>query len=101
MVRPPCTSDQQWGGSTQSQADPVANTRKRSRGRAGRARGACWPDLDAGWRPRHWSIGARLERILGVHRIGALVPLTPPGWVQAGRHLLAGLELAVDDVNHA
>src|SRR3954449_10590312 len=57
----------------------------------GRARGACWPDLDAGWHSRHWSIGARLERILGVHRIGALVPLTPPGWVQAGRHLLAGL----------
>jgi ABC-type branched-subunit amino acid transport system substrate-binding protein len=32
-------------------------------------------------------------------RIGALVPLTPPGWVEAGRHLLAGLESAVDDVN--
>jgi ABC-type branched-subunit amino acid transport system substrate-binding protein len=32
-------------------------------------------------------------------RIGALVPLTPPGWVEAGRHLLAGLELAVRDVN--
>jgi ABC-type branched-subunit amino acid transport system substrate-binding protein len=32
-------------------------------------------------------------------RIGALVPLTPPGWVEAGRHLLAGLELAVGDVN--
>ena len=31
--------------------------------------------------------------------IGALVPLTPPGWVGAGRHLLAGLELAVDEVN--
>ena len=28
--------------------------------------------------------------------IGALVPLTPPGWVAAGRHLLAGLELAAD-----
>jgi hypothetical protein len=27
-------------------------------------------------------------------RIGALVPLTRPGWVPAGRHLLAGLELA-------
>ncbi len=35
------------------------------------------------------------------HRIGALVPLTRPGWVQAGRHLLAGLELAVGDVNGA
>ncbi|MEU5431926.1 ABC transporter substrate-binding protein [Streptomyces sp. NPDC020719] len=32
-------------------------------------------------------------------RIGALVPLTRPGWVEAGRHLLAGLELAVDDIN--
>jgi ABC-type branched-subunit amino acid transport system substrate-binding protein len=34
-------------------------------------------------------------------RIGALVPLTRPGWVDAGRHLLAGLELAVADVNEA
>ncbi|MGK9231774.1 ABC transporter substrate-binding protein [Inquilinus limosus] len=34
-------------------------------------------------------------------RIGALVPLTRPGWVEAGRHLLAGLELAVCDVNDA
>jgi ABC-type branched-subunit amino acid transport system substrate-binding protein len=32
-------------------------------------------------------------------QIGALVPLTRPGWVQAGRHLLAGLELAVGEVN--
>jgi ABC-type branched-subunit amino acid transport system substrate-binding protein len=32
-------------------------------------------------------------------QIGALVPLTRPGWVQAGRHLLAGLELAARDVN--
>ncbi|MFD7974605.1 ABC transporter substrate-binding protein [Streptomyces sp. NPDC059071] len=32
-------------------------------------------------------------------RIGALVPLSPPGWVEAGRHLLAGLELAVGEVN--
>jgi ABC-type branched-subunit amino acid transport system substrate-binding protein len=32
-------------------------------------------------------------------RIGALVPLTRPGWVEAGRHLLAGMELAVRDVN--
>ncbi|MFI2435135.1 ABC transporter substrate-binding protein [Streptomyces sp. NPDC018693] len=31
--------------------------------------------------------------------IGALVPLTPPGWAEAGRHLLAGLELAVGEVN--
>src|SRR5688572_4577065 len=33
--------------------------------------------------------------------VGALVPLTRPGWVEAGRHLLAGLELAVRDVNDA
>ncbi|MGR4884062.1 ABC transporter substrate-binding protein [Streptomyces sp. LARHCF249] len=32
-------------------------------------------------------------------RIGALVPLTRPGWVEAGHHLLAGLELAVREVN--
>jgi ABC-type branched-subunit amino acid transport system substrate-binding protein len=34
-------------------------------------------------------------------RLGALVPLTCPGWVAAGRHLLAGLDLAVREVNHA
>ncbi|WP_223837502.1 ABC transporter substrate-binding protein [Streptomyces venezuelae] len=34
-------------------------------------------------------------------RIGALVPLTRPGWAEAGRHLLAGLELAVREVNDA
>jgi ABC-type branched-subunit amino acid transport system substrate-binding protein len=34
-------------------------------------------------------------------RIGALVPLARPGWVEAGRHLLAGLELAVGEVNDA
>src|SRR5918999_905122 len=34
-------------------------------------------------------------------RIGALVPLTRPGWIEAGRHLLAGLELGVRDVNDA
>lgn len=40
---------------------------------------------------------------MGPHtiRIGALAPLTPPGWVEAGRHLLAGLELGVRDVNDA
>src|SRR5262249_52913646 len=32
-------------------------------------------------------------------RIGVLVPLTRPGWVEAGQHLLAGLELAVCEVN--
>lgn len=31
-------------------------------------------------------------------KIGALVPLSPPGWVEAGHHLLAGLELAARDL---
>jgi ABC-type branched-subunit amino acid transport system substrate-binding protein len=34
-------------------------------------------------------------------QIGALVPLTRPGWVEAGQSLLAGLELAVGEVNDA
>ncbi|CAM5292329.1 Amino acid ABC transporter substrate-binding protein OS=Streptomyces tendae OX=1932 GN=GUR47_23570 PE=3 SV=1 [Streptomyces tendae] len=34
-------------------------------------------------------------------RIGALAPLTRPGWDEAGRHLLAGMELAVRDINDA
>ena len=34
-------------------------------------------------------------------KIGVLVPLSRPGWVDAGRHLLAGLELAARDVNDA
>lgn len=34
-------------------------------------------------------------------RIGALVPLSRPGWVEAGQSLLAGLELGVEDVNAA
>ncbi|MER5777396.1 ABC transporter substrate-binding protein [Streptomyces sp. NPDC002039] len=34
-------------------------------------------------------------------RIGALVPLGRPGWIEAGRHLLAGMELAVREVNDA
>jgi ABC-type branched-subunit amino acid transport system substrate-binding protein len=34
-------------------------------------------------------------------RIGALAPLSPPGWVEAGRHLLAGLELGARDANAA
>ena len=38
---------------------------------------------------------------LSAVRIGALVPLTRPGWAEAGRHLLAGLELAVCEVNDA
>lgn len=32
-------------------------------------------------------------------RIGALAPLSPPGWIDAGRQLVAGLELAVADIN--
>jgi ABC-type branched-subunit amino acid transport system substrate-binding protein len=32
-------------------------------------------------------------------KIGALVPLSRPGWVEAGRHLLTGLSSAVEDVN--
>jgi ABC-type branched-subunit amino acid transport system substrate-binding protein len=34
-------------------------------------------------------------------QIGALLPLTQPGWVEAGRHLLAGLELGAGEVNDA
>ncbi|MFI8514076.1 ABC transporter substrate-binding protein [Streptomyces sp. NPDC085460] len=34
-------------------------------------------------------------------RIGALAPLTRPGWTEAGRQLLAGLELAVEEANAA
>ncbi|MEU3252337.1 ABC transporter substrate-binding protein [Streptomyces sp. NPDC006997] len=34
-------------------------------------------------------------------RVGALAPLTRPGWTEAGHHLLAGLERAVHDVNAA
>ncbi|MBW5481197.1 ABC transporter substrate-binding protein [Streptomyces bambusae] len=34
-------------------------------------------------------------------RIGALAPLSRPGWAEAGRHLLAGLELAAHEVNDA
>ena len=34
-------------------------------------------------------------------QIGVLVPLSRPGWVEAGRHLLAGLELAAGEVNDA
>lgn len=33
--------------------------------------------------------------------IGALAPLTRPGWVDAGQHLLAGMQLAVDEINGA
>ncbi|MEV6841405.1 ABC transporter substrate-binding protein [Streptomyces sp. NPDC051133] len=51
--------------------------------------------IDQGRRPR------RDETDGSPVRIGALVPLTRPGWAEAGRHLLAGLELAVHDVNGA
>lgn len=44
----------------------------------------------------------RMERSDGLPvRIGALVPLSRPGWVGAGLHLLAGLELAALEVNEA
>ncbi|MGW5000152.1 ABC transporter substrate-binding protein [Streptomyces hydrogenans] len=32
-------------------------------------------------------------------RIGVLAPLSRPGWTEAGRHLLAGLELAAEEVS--
>jgi ABC-type branched-subunit amino acid transport system substrate-binding protein len=32
-------------------------------------------------------------------QVGALAPLTRPGWTEAGQHLLAGLELAAREVN--
>ncbi|MGW4807133.1 ABC transporter substrate-binding protein [Kitasatospora sp. NPDC004272] len=38
---------------------------------------------------------------MSVVRIGALAPLSPPGWVGAGRQLVAGLDLGVRDVNAA
>ena len=43
-------------------------------------------------------VGAERGRKSSV-RIGALVPLSRPGWVEAGQHVLAGLELAVHDIN--
>ena len=46
------------------------------------------------------SSGAERTDESAIH-IGVLVPLTRPGWVEAGRHLLAGVELAVRDVNDA
>ncbi len=33
--------------------------------------------------------------------IGALAPLTSPGWAEAGQHLLAGMQLAVAEANAA
>jgi ABC-type branched-subunit amino acid transport system substrate-binding protein len=49
-----------------------------------------------------WDTPAGLEHTLAPGasiRLGALAPLSEPGWVEAGQHLLAGLELAVDEVN--
>ena len=34
-------------------------------------------------------------------RVGALAPLSRPGWAEAGQHLVAGLDLAVREVNGA
>lgn len=34
-------------------------------------------------------------------RLGALAPLSRPGFLEAGRHLLAGIELAVAEINEA
>lgn len=34
-------------------------------------------------------------------KVGALVPLSRPAWVEAGKHLLAGLDFAVREVNDA
>ena len=34
-------------------------------------------------------------------RLGALAPLTRPGFLEAGRHLRAGVEHAVDEINQA
>ncbi|KAJ6441364.1 periplasmic binding protein domain-containing protein [Purpureocillium lavendulum] len=41
------------------------------------------------------------HRQMSTIQIGALAPLSRPGWIDAGRHLLAGLELAVAEVNNA
>ncbi|KGM33028.1 ABC transporter substrate-binding protein [Inquilinus limosus] len=44
---------------------------------------------------------SEVGRTDGPIRIGALAPLSRPGWVEAGEHLLAGLELAVSEINGA
>ncbi|MEU8728486.1 ABC transporter substrate-binding protein [Streptomyces tendae] len=43
----------------------------------------------------------RRDELTTCVRIGALAPLTRPGWQEAGRHLLAGMELAAGEVNDA
>jgi hypothetical protein len=63
-----------------------------------------WPDLDADRHSGHWSsvaVAATIRNMNAKLQIGALVPLSRPGWVEAGRHLLAGLELGVRDSNAA
>ncbi|MER5311306.1 ABC transporter substrate-binding protein [Streptomyces sp. NPDC002773] len=50
-------------------------------------------------RPGAERSGACASSDVSTVRIGALVPLSRPGWVAAGQHLLAGLELAVAEVN--
>ncbi|MFF7288596.1 ABC transporter substrate-binding protein [Streptomyces griseorubiginosus] len=46
------------------------------------------------------SAGAGPDRdAVSAVRIGVLVPLTRPGWVEAGQHLLAGIEWGADSVN--
>jgi ABC-type branched-subunit amino acid transport system substrate-binding protein len=76
--------------------------------------GGCGGDIDADCSRTQFTTYSRCQRMLtppssyGAERtdesavlIGALVPLTRPGWVEAGQHLLAGIELAVRDVNDA
>jgi ABC-type branched-subunit amino acid transport system substrate-binding protein len=63
-------------------------------------REVAWLDCDGCWRFEPWSLGA-IPQTLASIQIGALLPLTRPGWVQAGQHLLAGLQLAVGEVNDA
>lgn len=40
----------------------------------------------------------QLSRDEDVIRIGVIAPLTSPGWIGAGRHLLAGIELGFEEV---
>lgn len=46
-------------------------------------------------------MGGMVVQVGSSVRIGALAPLSRPGWVEAGEQLLAGLELGVSDVNDA
>lgn len=70
---------------------PVMPTMQADRQPPGRDQAMSTPQLPSG-----------AERIDGsAVCIGALAPLSRPGWVEAGQHLLAGLELAVREVNDA